>query len=173
MSYIKIIGSDTKYYVDIMPFTTQHGHNAIRFIGEEIPETNTGFMLYNDNDEIIASYATYTHLYRPNEYSVAEDEIVYPQWTNAPIQPSSIDILNKRINKLSNRVDDITPYEETKKAYYGEIETTFYNVPQGNVSIFFSNYKGDYDVNRISDRIVVTFSNRLEESTEITIMINK
>ena len=53
MSYIKINGDNTHYIVSIMPFTTQHGYNAIRFIGEDIPETDKGFKLYDDNERTI------------------------------------------------------------------------------------------------------------------------
>lgn len=171
MSYIKINGEDTKYYVSIMPFTTQHGYNAIKFIGGDIPETDKGFMLYDDNDKIISDFTEYIYLYKPNEYSVEEDEIVYPQWTNNPIEPSFVDVLNKRVNKLNVEVNDITPYEETKTIYYGESEKVFYGIPQGNISIFFDNYNGEYTVNKIADRVIISFPNRLENMTNVTIMV--
>lgn len=68
------------------------------------------------------------------------------------------------------RVDEITPYTETKKAYYGEKEKRFYNVPNGNVSVFFSNYNKNYSVSRIADRITVSFE-PLTEQTDITITV--
>lgn len=67
-------------------------------------------------------------------------------------------------------VSEITPYTETKTAYYNEKEKTFYNVPQGNILVQFSNYQGSYSVNRISDRLIVTFD-QLTENTDITISI--
>ena len=68
------------------------------------------------------------------------------------------------------RVDDITPYTETKTAYYGEKEKRFYNVPDGSVSVFFSNYNTDYSVSRIADRVTVAFP-PLSERADITITV--
>lgn len=68
------------------------------------------------------------------------------------------------------RVDDITPYTETKKAYYGEKEKNFYNVPEGNISVFFSNYNKDYSVKRIADRVKISFE-KLTEQADITINV--
>lgn len=173
MSYIKINGENIKYRVSIIPFTTQHGYDAIRFIGRNIPDTNKGFILYNDDDEIITDYSNYTYLYRHNEYSVEEDIKIYPQWTESSIAPNSIDILNKRVNRLNTKVNNITPYEETKIAYYGEIEKIFYNIPQGNISVFFDNYNGQYEINQVENRLIITFPNRLEKVTKITIQVSK
>lgn len=71
------------------------------------------------------------------------------------------------------RVDEIIPYMETKTAYYGEKEKTFYNVPQGNVSVFFDNYDGEYKSERILDRLTITFPERLKDMTTITIKVEK
>lgn len=68
------------------------------------------------------------------------------------------------------RVDEITPYTETKTAYYGERIKRFYNVPQGNVSVFFSNYNKDYAVERVEDRVTISFD-RLTEQVDITITV--
>lgn len=173
MSYIKINGDDTHYIVSIMPFTTQHGYNAIRFMGETIPETNKGFKLYDDNDEEISDFSDYTYIYRQNEYSVEHDEIVYPKGSDQPLNPSPYDNLSRRINQVSSQVNNITPYEETKKGYYGENEKVFYNVPNGNVTVFFDNYDGEYEVSRVENRLVVKFPERLSNMTDITIMVNK
>lgn len=67
-------------------------------------------------------------------------------------------------------ISNITPYTETKTAYYGEKEKTFYNVPSGNVTVIFSNYTGNYSVSRISDRVTVSFDT-LTEQTEVTINV--
>lgn len=74
------------------------------------------------------------------------------------------------ISGVRQNVSEITPYTESKKAYYNEKEKTFYNVPQGNVLVQFSNYQGSYAVNRIADRLTVTFD-QLTENTDITISI--
>ena len=67
-------------------------------------------------------------------------------------------------------VSEITPYTETKSAYYGETEKVFYGVPSGNMSIFFTNYNGDYSTSRVNDRVTISFD-ALTEQTDITIMI--
>lgn len=173
MSYIKINGDDVHYNVSISPFTTQHGYGAIRFIGEDIPETDKGFKLYNDDDEIISDFSDYKYQYRQNEYSTEHDEIVYPKGTDAPLPPSAIDRVNSRVSQVDSKVNAITPYEETKKAFYGEIEKVFYNVPEGNTTIFFNNYDGEYEVNRIENRLTVIFADRLKDMTNVTVMVNK
>ena len=75
-----------------------------------------------------------------------------------------------KVDDTSNRVTAITPYTETKTAYYGETEKTFYNVPQGILSVYFSNYNNDYSVVRVCDRLTITFY-ALTEQTDITISI--
>ena len=62
------------------------------------------------------------------------------------------------------------PYTATQTAYYGESEKVFYGVPQGNITVFWDNYNGDYVVERISDRIVVSFD-ALTDNATISIMI--
>lgn len=170
MSYIKINGEDTHYNVDIVPFTTQHGKRAVRFIGDVIPSTNKGFKMYDDNDKEIADLSTYIFEYRQNEYSEEEDEQILPTGNDDPIQPSSLD---RRLSNMSRQISNITPYEETKKAYYGENEKVFYGVPLGNVSVFFDNYDGEYKSERIADRFVITFPERLKDMTNITIMVQQ
>ena len=96
--------------------------------------------------------------------------------------------LENLVNHLSEKIDSykfyfdadiagdrqsisaITPYTETKTAYYGEKEKTFYNVPSGNVTVYFSNYEGNYSVSRVSDRLTISFDT-LTEQTDITISI--
>lgn len=64
----------------------------------------------------------------------------------------------------------LTPYKETKTVYYGESEKVFYDVPQGNITVFWDNYAGDYAIERIADRIVVSFD-ALTDNATISIMI--
>ena len=79
--------------------------------------------------------------------------------------------MNNKLNQLLDmRVDEITPYTATQTAYYGESEKVFYNVPQGNITVFWDNYNGDYAVERIADRIVVSFD-ALTDNATISIMI--
>ena len=74
------------------------------------------------------------------------------------------------ISGVRKNVSDITPYKETKTAYYNESEKTFYNVPDGNVSVFFNNYNGNYSVKRLMDMVTVSFD-KLNNATEITIKV--
>lgn len=75
-----------------------------------------------------------------------------------------------KVDDTANKVVQITPYKETKTAYYNEKEKTFYNVPSGNVTVYFTNYDGNYSVSRIADRLTVSFD-ALTEQTDITISI--
>lgn len=86
-----------------------------------------------------------------------------------------ISTLSKRIfevqRQLSDftgiKVDEVTPYKETKTAYIGDTEITFYDVPEGNVTVFFDK---PYTMEKVENRITVSFE-ELEEVTEITISI--
>ena len=73
-------------------------------------------------------------------------------------------------NDTSKKVDEVTPYKETKRGYYLETEKVFYDVPAGNVIVFFDHYIGQYSVKRIDNRLIVSFD-ALEKETDITIMI--
>lgn len=173
MSYIKINGEDTHYNVEPVSFTTQHGNQAIRFIGDEIPSTDKGFKMYDDEDREILDLSAYKYEYRTNEYTVVEEQIQSPSGNNEPLEPSAYDRMNQRLNDLNSKVNSITPYEETKKAYYAEIEKVFYGVPLGNVSVFFDNYDGEYKLERILDRLIITFPERLKDMTTITIKVEQ
>lgn len=67
-------------------------------------------------------------------------------------------------------ISDITPYMATQTAYYGEKEKNFYNVPQGILTVYFDNYTGSYSVERIDDRLTVSFDT-LKNDTSITIIV--
>ena len=72
------------------------------------------------------------------------------------------------INK--NDVKALTPYTATAIGYYGEKQKTFYDVPQGYVSVMFDRNIGDYAISRIADRVTVSFD-ALTEQTNITISV--
>lgn len=74
------------------------------------------------------------------------------------------------ISGVRQSVSEVTPYTETKTAYYGEKEKTFYGVPSGNISVNFDNYTGDYTITKVVDRVTVSFD-ALEQKTDITISI--
>lgn len=76
--------------------------------------------------------------------------------------------ITAKVDDSANQIINLTPYTETKVGYYGETEKTFYNVPDGNVTVFGLK---EYSLDRISDRLIITFD-ALTEQTEITISIS-
>ena len=77
----------------------------------------------------------------------------------------------EKADTASNKVDMITPYTDTKIGYYGEKEKTFYGTPKdGTKVVLFDTYNGNYSVNRVADRVTVSFDT-LTEQTNITISI--
>lgn len=75
-----------------------------------------------------------------------------------------------KAESAASAVETLTPYTETKTAYYGETEKVFYGVPSGNMSVFFTNYNGDYSTSRVNDRVTISFD-ALTEQTDITISV--
>lgn len=75
-------------------------------------------------------------------------------------------IADKTIS-LQTQIDAITPYKETKTAYIGDTEITFYDVPEGNVTVFFDK---PYTMEKVAGGITLTFE-ELEEVTDITISV--
>jgi len=74
------------------------------------------------------------------------------------------------VDQMGHSIDNVTPYKETKKGYYGEKEKTFYNVPSGNITVFLDGYNGAYTVSRVAKRVKIEFE-ALTKETDITIMI--
>lgn len=84
------------------------------------------------------------------------------------IQAQANQVINTaKTDDNANKVDAITPYTETQIGYYGETEKTFYNVPDGNVTVFGLD---EYSMTRIADRIILTFE-PLYTAVNITISI--
>lgn len=76
-----------------------------------------------------------------------------------------------KVDDTANKVEVITPYTATKTAYYGDTSVTFYDVPQGKVSVYVDDFLMDYSVSRIENRLVVSFEPLDKASTQITISI--
>lgn len=165
--YIKIIGEDERYYVSLEPFTTQHGYEAVRFVGDEVPATDKGFMAYEDDKELF-DLSRYTYPYGDNEFCVAEDSIepIEPA-EYVPLPPNPIDV---KLANMNRRINQLAPYTDTKIGYFGETSKTFYDAPQGNTLVFFDGYNGNYSVERIENRLIVSFD-ELTQDTVITISI--
>ena len=172
MLYQKI--GENKYPIEkFSTFPTQLGNTAVRISGDT-PIAN-GFEIVDDNDNVIADCTAYTYLYREDdtckEYTkVAEEQIPTQSFATGDFPDSAFDVLSKRISAVNSRVTQITPYEQSKVGYYGEIEKVFYGVPSGNISVFFDNYNGEYEISRVEDRLTIKFPS-LEKQTNISIMV--
>lgn len=171
MLYIKI--GDEKYPAKFQTFRTQANKEGIRVIGD-CPTAN-GFLIVDDNDEVVFDRSDYTYLYREDdrckEYTKEHEEIIPAESYALGTPDNPFSALSRQISAVNNRVTEITPYEQTKTGYYGENEKVFYGVPDGNVSVFFDNYNGEYTVERIEDRLTVKFPARLTDMTSITVMV--
>lgn len=103
------------------------------------------------------------------EQRVEKLEELYANLSESFIQAQKNQVVNTaKTDDNSNNIKAITPYTETQIGYYGEIEKTFYDVPDGNVSVFGLK---EYSIMRIANRISILF-NPLTEQTDITISIS-
>ena len=148
--------------------TTQKGKPLLRIISSDAPVAENGFVLWNDDESKSGDKSDYKYLYRQDgivkEYTTEPEEIIPAQGytTGVPENP-----IAKALSNLNNRITEITPYIDTKKAYYGENEKVFYGVPSGVLTV---NMDGEYTVERVEDRVFVRFE-RLEEMKDITITV--
>jgi len=147
---------------------TQMGNTLIRIISETAPVATNGFTLYSDDESVEIDKSDYTFLYQQygtvNEYTNVEEERVPASGyiSGVPVNP-----IAKALSNLNNRITAITPYEQSKTAYYGEVEKVFYGVPNGVLTVHMD---GEYTVERIEDRVYVRFE-RLDGTKEITIIV--
>lgn len=169
--YVKIIREDTHYNVLLEPFTTQHGKNAVRFTGDEIPTTNKGFMLYDDNDTEIGDLSRYKYEYRQNEYSDEQDVIEQPSGNNEPLPPSPIDV---RMRNMSAQISAIAPYIESKEAGIQDKECIFFgSYKNGLLTANVVTSRGEQipcKTEKSGDDIIVKFA-ELEDTATVTISI--
>ena len=71
-------------------------------------------------------------------------------------------------NGIRQNVSEITPWTATKQAYIDDTEIQFFDVPQGNLSVFID---VPFEVSRDENTVVITFD-PLEKVTEVTITIS-
>ena len=74
---------------------------------------------------------------------------------------------------LAGQIEELTPYTETKTAYYGDTEVTFYDIPSGNITVYVKDSEGNYPnyaTSKKGNTITVTFDPVIHD-TEITISI--
>lgn len=172
--YIKINGSNEHFDAYITTFSTQHGNNGVRVIGD-MPQTDKGFKLYNDADEMVNDLSDYIYLYgdNGNEYTDIEETIEYAECSFEPLPPSGYDVLNNRISKVNSKVNTITPFTQNKKVYIGDKEVIFTNIyKQGNISAYLTigGVQMPCEVMSEENNIIVTFD-EAEEVGEVTISI--
>lgn len=155
----------------------------IPYVVDEIKDTETITVL--ENDEVIAQYNDFSKLVAIQIYDnypidgERTDTVISIELVNADLQ-AQIDDLNdsvatqqNAIDDLTNSIEEITPYTETKTAYIGDESVTFNDVPEGNLSVFTKDSEGneiEYSVTREDNRVVVTFS-PLEYVTDVTISV--
>ena len=172
--YIKINGSDEHYNASITTFSTQHGNQGVRVIGD-MPQTNKGFILYDDNDNIFNDLSDFVYSYgnNGNEYTKVKEIIEEAECSFEPLPPSSYDMLVKRISSINNKVNTITPYTETKNVYIGDIECVFDNVyKSGNINAFLviDGEQKPCEITTYENYILVTFD-EAENTGTITISV--
>lgn len=102
------------------------------------------------------------------EQRVEKLEELYANLSESFIQAQKNQVVNTaKTDDNSNNIKAITPYTETKTGYYGETEKTFYNVPDGNVTVYGLT---EYTMDRVANNITLTFD-ALEKETNITVSI--
>lgn len=156
--YAKINGSDEKYSISLSSFVTQHGNMGIRVIG--MPETDKGFKVY-DGDRLIGDYSEYVYLYNPNEYIKVEETKVEAKGTDAPLPNYD------PLASINQRLDNLTPYTESKTVYIGDTECVF-DKRDGNISAWLNDAPCMFEVT--NDKIVVSFD-ELEKVGTVTIEV--
>jgi len=165
---MKIKIGKKKYDCKIETSTTQSGNPLIRVISDTAPTASNGFVLLSDDESQEFDRTDFKFLYREDgnvkEYTAVEEEIIPASGYISGIPENPI---AKALSNLNNRITAITPYEQTKTAYYGEVEKVFYGVPNGVLTVHMD---GEYTVERIEDRVYVRFE-RLAEMKDITITV--
>lgn len=168
--YIEIDG--VEYPCEVATSISQLGNTVIRVISDDAPVAEDGFILKNGEKEFDRS--SFKYLYRADgnikEYTEVEEEIIPASGYVSGIPDNP---LAKQLSAMNQRIADLTPYEETKRAFYGEKEKTFHGVPSGNVTVFFDNYNGGYRIERIDDMVLVRFKEMIKDVTSVTIMVQK
>lgn len=157
-----------KYPCKAETSTTQMGSPLVRIISETAPVAENGFTLYTDDESKEIDKSDFTYLYQQygtvKEYTNVEEVRVSASGYISGIPVSALD---RRLDSMNERINAVTPYEDSKKAYYGEVEKVFYGVPQGILTVHMD---ADYTVERIEDRVYVRFE-RLTDTKDITIVV--
>lgn len=135
--YIKINGSDEHYDAYITTFKTQKGNDAVGIVGD-MPVTDKGFILYEDNGKVYNDLSEYIYSYGDSgkAYTKVEETIEYGATVSDPLPPSPYEVLSSRVSRINSQVNSLTPYTETKDVYIGDKECRFDKVINGNISAY-------------------------------------
>lgn len=176
MLYIKI--GENKYPIDKFgTFITQLGNSAVRIVGD-VPLAENGFLIVDDEDNVIGDMSEFTYLYREEdnckEYTKVAEEIIPTQsFATGDIPDSAFDVLSRRISAVNSRVTQITPYTESKTAYIDDTDVFFDIHKDGNISVFMVDGEGQnvpFEYEQINGQIKVSFEKR-ESLATVTISI--
>ena len=175
MLYIKI--GEEKYPAKTNVFKTQFGNEAIRVISDEAPVAQDGFLIVNDKDEIISNRSDYIYLLREEgnckEYTKVEETIIPIECSKTDVPHYSNNGIYKSLAAISQRVNDITPFTESKTAYIDDTELFFDIGKEGNISVFMVDSEGQdvpFTFEKINGQIKVSFDKRDSLAT-VTISI--
>lgn len=174
MIYVKI--DDKKYLCTFQSCKTQAGKDVARIISSEAPIAENGFMIVDEDDNLIANKSDYVNLYRQEgdvkEYTVEKEEIIPCKfYEKGDVPPSSV---SKQISSINKRLTDITPYVETKTAYIDDTEIVFENEKEGSVLVSAIDGDGnsvDVLCKREGNNVIVSFLKPLEQVTKVTLSI--
>lgn len=171
--YVKINGKTKKYNETLRACTTQHGYQAIKFIGDPIPETDKGFKLYEDDGTLIRDLSEYVYEYKPNVYSTEQDIIEEPSGSPDPVPESAFDRLSRQVSRLGSQVAAITPIVLKQEAYIGDTECVFAGAPDGLITsaVVSDGISIPHEIIREDGDIRVYFE-ALENVAEVTISIS-
>ena len=173
--YIKINGSDEHYNASITTFKTRTGNDAVGIVGE-MPITDKGFIIYDDNDKVLNDLSEYIYLYGDSgkAYTKTEENSESGESTFDPIPYNPpYEKIYKRIDAVNKKVNNITPYERTKEVYIGDVECVFDNVyKKGNISAYLviDGEQKPCEITTYENYVVVTFD-EAENIGTVTISI--
>ena len=174
MLYIKI--GENKYPIDKFgTFITQLGNSAVRIVGD-VPLAENGFLIVDDEDNVIGDMSEFTYLYREEdnikEYTKEAEEIIPTQSFATGDYPDNP--IQKQINALNRRVSEITPYTVSKEAGIQDKECVFDgNYKDGVLTASVVTSRGEQipcTTEKSGDSIIVKF-NELEDTATVTVSI--
>ena len=174
MLYIKI--GENKYPIDKFgTFITQLGNSAVRIVGD-VPLAENGFLIVDDEDNVIGDMSEFTYLYREEdnvkEYTKEAEEIIPTQSFATGDYPDNP--IQKQINALNRRVSEITPYTVSKEAGIQDKECVFEGqYKDGIISATVITSRGEQipcTVEKSADNITVKFD-ELTDTATVTISI--